>query len=39
MMNSDFITQLRDYTMEQMKSGASPEMVSKLVAELMEIQR
>lgn len=38
-MDNDFITELRDYTMKQMKSGASPELISKLVAELMELQR
>lgn len=38
-MDNDFITELRDYTMKQMQSGASPELVAKLVAELMEMQR
>ena len=38
-MDNDFIAQFRDYIIQQMKLGASPEKIEKLVAELMEIQR
>ena len=35
----EFITKLKDYTSKQMDAGASPEQVSKLVAELIELER
>lgn len=38
-MDNEFITKLKDYTRKQMDAGASPEQVSKLVAELIELER
>lgn len=38
-MDEEFINALRDYTSKVMKKEQSPELVSKLVAELMELQR
>nr|DAJ24876.1 MAG TPA: hypothetical protein [Caudoviricetes sp.] len=38
-MDEEFINALRDYTLKQMKEEKSPVLVSKLVAELMELQR
>ncbi len=38
-MDNEFITKLKDYTSKQMDADASPEQVSKLVAELIELER
>lgn len=38
-MDEEFINALRDYTLKQMKEEKSPVLTSKLVAELMELQR
>lgn len=38
-MDEEFINALRDYTLKVIKKEQSPELVSKLVAELMELQR
>ncbi len=38
-MDEEFINELRNYTLKQMKEEKSPVLVSKLVAELMELQR
>ena len=35
-MDEDFISELRDYTIRQMKDDRNPEVVQKLVAELMQ---
>ena len=38
-MDEEFINELRNYTLKQMKEEKSQVLVSKLVAELMELQR
>lgn len=38
-MDEEFINELRNYTLKQMKEEKSLVLVSKLVAELMELQR
>jgi len=38
-MDEEFINALRDYTLKQMKEEKSLVLISKLVAELMELQR
>ena len=38
-MDEEFINELRNYTLKQMKEEQSPALISKLDAELMELQR
>ncbi len=38
-MDEEFIKELRDYTIKQMKANKSPDQVAKLVAELMNAER
>ncbi|CCI81571.1 Protein of unknown function [Lactobacillus hominis DSM 23910 = CRBIP 24.179] len=38
-MDEEFLKELRDYTIKQMKANKSPEQIAKLVAELMSADR